>query len=116
MSVRTVQVVTGGSSPIQVIGGQFSMEQTGKGAIPVATPDRNSEAWRHDCEARAILALPSHAAQRRQLSLVEKARGSDARDQLEQTIHLMQDRQRAVGKEALAQIKSLIGQRGQSRS
>lgn len=42
----------------------------------------DSEEWRHECEARAIAALPSLAERRSHLEGIEKRRGKDAADAL----------------------------------
>lgn len=48
--------------------------------------DSESEAWRHECEARAIAALPSTVERRTWLEGIEKKRGKDAADRLRATI------------------------------
>ncbi len=45
-----------------------------------------SEAWRHECEARWILALPSLDARRAWLASLEKRRGKAHVEQLKQTM------------------------------
>lgn len=87
------------------------MEDATAEAAQTAIPDKNSEAWRHECEARAILALPTPAVRNRRLSQIEKARGAAVREQLERTVHSLRDRQIAAGRAALKQIKSLVQQR-----
>ena len=84
------------------------MEQAGTELGEVSRQDASSEAWRHACEARAIMALAGLSARRRQLALIEKARGTKAREQLEQTIHELKERQIVAGRFALGQIKSLV--------
>lgn len=42
-----------------------------------------SEEWRHECEARAILSMPTPDERRKQLDLVEARRGKVARKALE---------------------------------
>lgn len=49
----------------------------------------NSEAYRHHCELVAICNMPTPAAQRAHLDLVEKHRGLAARQQLEQAARAM---------------------------
>ena len=44
------------------------------------------EAWRHECEARAILRLPSLNERRAWLDALEKKRGKEARDALQVTM------------------------------
>ena len=48
--------------------------------------DSASEAWRHECEARAIAALPTLADRRAWLEAVEKRRGKDEADRLRKTM------------------------------
>ena len=48
--------------------------------------DSTSEAWRHECEARAIAALRTLDERRAWLESVEKRRGKDAADRLRQTM------------------------------
>ncbi len=69
--------------------------------------DKNSEAWRHECEARAILALPTPSARNGHLSKIEKARGATVRERLESTVYSLREQQIAAGRAALKQIKSL---------
>lgn len=45
--------------------------------------DSASEAWRAECEARRVLALPSRAHRLDYLARVEKRRGADSRAALE---------------------------------
>lgn len=45
-----------------------------------------SEAWRHECEARAIAALPTLAARRAWLAAIAKRRGDPAADRLRATM------------------------------
>jgi len=54
------------------------------------------------------MALPGLAARSKRLKLIEKARGANAREQLEQAVHSLQNRQIADGRAALEQIKSLV--------
>lgn len=51
-----------------------------------ATAPSDSEAWRHECEARAIAALPTLAARRAWLAAIAKRRGDPAADRLRATI------------------------------
>lgn len=46
----------------------------------------DSEHWRHECEARAIVALPTLAERRAHLEGVEQRRGKDAADRLRVTM------------------------------
>lgn len=48
--------------------------------------DSSSEAWRHECEARAILAMPRLDQRRAFLAGVEKKRGEAARLALQKTM------------------------------
>ncbi len=48
------------------------------------SPD--SEAWRHECEARAIAALPTLAERRAWLAAIAKRRGDPAADRLRATM------------------------------
>ena len=52
-----------------------------------------SEAWRHECEARWILALPSLEQRRDWLASLEKRRGVAAVDQLKRTMKALHERQ-----------------------
>ncbi|MBX3603174.1 MAG: hypothetical protein KF863_21345 [Rubrivivax sp.] len=55
--------------------------------------DASSEEWRHECEARAIAALPSLAERRAWLEDLERKRGKPAVDRLRVTIgELWKDR------------------------
>ena len=49
----------------------------------------DSEAWRHECEARAIMALPGTAQRREWLQAIEHRRGKAVADALRATIMLM---------------------------
>jgi len=51
-----------------------------------ATAPSDSEAWRHECEARAIAALPTLAARRAWLAEIAKRRGDPAADRLRATM------------------------------
>lgn len=46
----------------------------------------DSEAWRHECEAAFVLAMPTIDDRRRYLSAVEKRRSTAARERLQATI------------------------------
>lgn len=46
----------------------------------------DSEEWRHECEADAILHFPTLAARQAQLALVEKRRGEAERLRLQKTM------------------------------
>lgn len=48
--------------------------------------DSASEAWRHECEARAISKLPSTGMLRAWLEDLERRRGKEAADRLRATI------------------------------
>lgn len=48
--------------------------------------DSASEAWRHECEARAIAALPTLADRRAWLDAIEKRRGQAEADRLRETM------------------------------
>lgn len=48
--------------------------------------ERRSEAWRHECEARYILSLPTKAHRRRQLDRIREVRGPEAARRLERTM------------------------------
>jgi hypothetical protein len=54
-----------------------------------------SEEWRHECEARWALALPSLAKRREHLDGVERNRGRAARDRLADTMMTMHNINRA---------------------
>lgn len=51
--------------------------------------DSRSEDWRHECEARYILRLPSKEARRDMLAKIEEARGRAERERLERTMLAM---------------------------
>ena len=51
-----------------------------------ATAPSDSEAWRHECEARAIAALPTLAERRAWLAAIAKRRGDQAADRLRATM------------------------------
>lgn len=46
----------------------------------------DSEAWRHECEARQVINWPSIHKRREYLNLIGEKRGLDARKRLENTI------------------------------
>jgi hypothetical protein len=48
--------------------------------------ESNSEYWRHECEARHIMALPSTVDRRALLESIEQKRGKPAADRLRATI------------------------------
>lgn len=48
--------------------------------------DSSSEGWRHECEARSILALPTLAERRAHLEALEKRRGKAEADRLRSTM------------------------------
>jgi hypothetical protein len=48
--------------------------------------DSASEAWRHECEARAIAALPTLALRRAWLEDIERKRGKAEADRLRATM------------------------------
>lgn len=52
----------------------------------------DSPEWRHECEARAIAALPSLAERRAHLEAIEKKRGKVAVDALRVTMRQLWDR------------------------
>lgn len=54
--------------------------------------DSSSEAWRHECEARAIAALPTLAERRAWLGDIERRRGNDADDRLRETMRALWSR------------------------
>lgn len=54
------------------------------------------EAWRHECEARAVLALPHVEARRKYLEGVGKRRGLAARNGLEDTVRELWRRRQQV--------------------
>ena len=55
----------------------------------------DSEEWRAECEARAILAMPTVAVRREHLALIEKRRGRQPRERLEALILDIWNRRRA---------------------
>lgn len=50
------------------------------------TASSYSEAWRLECEARSVLAIPTLAKRQEHLARIEKARGQRAADQLRDTM------------------------------
>jgi hypothetical protein len=48
--------------------------------------DGASEAWRHECVARAIAALPTLAQRREWLEQIERRRGKGEADRIRQTM------------------------------
>ena len=63
--------------------------------IDGTTTDTSSEAWRHECEARAILALPTLADRRAHLDAIEKRRGKPEADRLRATMGALWDKEHA---------------------
>lgn len=57
--------------------------------------DSDSEAWRHETEARAIAALPTLTERRAWLEDVERKRGKDAAERLRTTMGLIWEARRA---------------------
>lgn len=53
--------------------------------------DSSSEEWRHECEARSIMAIKTLAERRAFLDGVEARRGKDAADRLRATIKALWD-------------------------
>lgn len=53
----------------------------------------SSEEFRAECEARAVCAMPTPAARREFLALVEKHRGPRAREELERSARLIWEAQ-----------------------
>ncbi len=53
--------------------------------------DSASEAWRHECEARAIAELPTLADRRAWLESIERKRGLPEADRLRETIGKLWD-------------------------
>ncbi len=49
----------------------------------------DSEEWRHECEARSVVALPTLAERRVYIDGVERKRGKDAADRLRATVLLL---------------------------
>ena len=74
----------------------------------VVQQDTYSEAWRHECEARSILAIATPAARRHRLVQIERARGAGTREKLEHTVRVMQEKQITAGRAALMHMKSLV--------
>lgn len=52
----------------------------------------DSEAWRHECEARAIAKLPTLAERRAWLDDIERKRGKPAADRLRATMRALWER------------------------
>lgn len=57
--------------------------------------DSSSDEFRHECEARAILAMPTKGARQGMLNLIEEMRGTEARRRLERTMLVMWKSNRA---------------------
>ena len=53
--------------------------------------DSWSEAWRHECEARMVLAIPTLLGRRAWLEDIEEVRGRGAADALRSTMSLLHD-------------------------
>lgn len=51
--------------------------------------DSTSEDWRHECEARAIAALPTLADRRAWLEQLQHKRGKEEADRLRNTMKLL---------------------------
>lgn len=49
----------------------------------------DSEEWRHECEARKVMTLPSVDARRDWIESVEKKRGKPAADRLRETVRAL---------------------------
>ena len=58
----------------------------------------DSEAWRHECEVRAILALPTLADRRAWLEKLEAKRGKKEADKLRKKMGEIWDREHEVPK------------------
>lgn len=56
----------------------------------------SSEEWRHECEARSVVAMPTREARRKHLELVAQLRGPTARERLEVTARELWEELRAV--------------------
>jgi len=54
----------------------------------------DSEAWRHECEAATVLAMPALQKRRDYLAAVEKKRGIKAREALQATMLGIRDAKR----------------------
>jgi hypothetical protein len=51
--------------------------------------DSSSDEWRHECEARHIVDMPSLSARREYLAHVERKRGIEAANKLKNTVRLL---------------------------
>ena len=58
--------------------------------------DTASEAWRHECEARAILALPTLAERRAWMETIERKRGMPAANALRLTMRAIWEESRVL--------------------
>jgi len=67
----------------------------------------SSEAWRHECEARWILALPSLDERRAWLASLEKRRGKAHVEQLKQTMRQLWAQPRQTATPASAKATAL---------
>lgn len=56
--------------------------------------ESDSEEHRHECEARAIAALPTLEQRRAWLELIEKRRGKPAADRLRATMKLLWEKRK----------------------
>lgn len=59
--------------------------------------DSADERWRHECEARAIAALPSTIERRTWLEQIERRRGKGDADRLRSTLKLLWDLRKGGG-------------------
>ena len=75
-------VVAGGECDRAAVPGGASFVYDG----PCCLVGTWSEQFRHECEARRILRLPSRALRKEWLDAIEKRRGESARRALEKTI------------------------------
>jgi hypothetical protein len=53
--------------------------------------DSASEEWRHECEARAIYALPGVHVRRQWLNDIERRRGKEVADRLRDTMRALHE-------------------------
>ena len=86
----------------------IEMEVIEKTAGQGAATDTNSEQWRHECEARSVMALPTASQRQNRLQRIEKVRGADARQQLEATMQAMREKRAQMSKAALNLCKSML--------
>lgn len=59
-------------------------------------PDTYSEAWRHECEIRFVLAMPSRERRAAYLELIEKHRGKAAADRMKEELMRVWNEQKAA--------------------